>query len=94
VKIKSINRRRFLEYAGATAAVVGGTVLGLDLLPTQQSNPIGKTATSSTSSTVITSSLTLASSAKAQLASLSGRLFFDYNGNGKQEDNEPSIGDA
>jgi hypothetical protein len=86
-----MNRRRFLEYAGATAAVVGGTALGLDLLPTQQSNPIAKTATSSTSSTVITSSLTLASSTKPELASLSGRLFFDYNGNGVQDAGEPAI---
>ena len=85
-----LDRRRFLKY-GATAAAVGAAALGLDFLLRPQSNPTGNTATSSTSSTSLTSSPTLASSTKTQLASLSGRLFFDYNGNGKQEDNEPSV---
>ncbi len=84
-----MNRRRFLKYAGATAAVVGASALGLDFLPRPQSNPTGNTA-STTSSTSLTSSPTLASSTKTQLASLSGRLFFDYNGNGRQDDG-PSV---
>jgi hypothetical protein len=87
-----MNRRRFFKYAGATAAVVGASAVGFDLLPKPQSSST-TSATSSTSATSLTSASTLVSSAK-QLATLRGKLFFDYNGNGKQDDNEPSIVDA
>jgi hypothetical protein len=85
-----MDSRRFLKYAGATAAVVGASALGLNYL-TEQSPSI----TSQTSPTTLTPRLSTtiasptSSSELVQLASLHGRLFFDYNGNGVQDGEEP-----
>lgn len=78
-----MNRRRFLKYAGATAAVVGASALGLDyLLSPRQGSPS------------LTSLSESVQSSSSQLYSLEGRLFFDYNGNGKQDGDEPSVQNA
>ena len=48
----ALNRRRFLKYAGATAAIVGASALGLDdLLSPQQGRP-SRTASSAASSSI------------------------------------------
>lgn len=53
-----VNRRRFLKYAGATAAVVGGSALGLDYLSRPQTTELNQvTATSVTGSNLETSTL-------------------------------------
>jgi len=90
-----MDRRRFLKYAGATAAVVGASALGLNYL-TEQSPSIGK-QTSSTTLTPRLSTMTVSSASSGesvQLASLHGRLFFDYNGNGVQDGEEPAVAGA
>jgi len=46
-----LNRRRFLKYAGTTAAVVGASALGLDYLLKPQSGSQNQTATSSVTTT-------------------------------------------
>lgn len=88
-----MNRRRFLKYAGVTAVVVGASALGLNYISTRNLSTL-----SPTKSTTVTSELTAASSSTStqvvQLASLQGRLFFDYNGNGKQEAGEPAVAGA
>jgi murein DD-endopeptidase MepM/ murein hydrolase activator NlpD len=90
-----MNRRRFLKYAGMTAAVVGASALGLDYLSKQ--SPSSVTPTTSTTATrqlTTTSSAFNTSTQMTQLASLQGRLFFDYNGNGKQDGEEPAVAGA
>lgn len=95
-----LDRRRFLKYAGATAAVVGASALGLNYISQQTPSSVSPTAsTTSTARELTTTSSSLGNSLSSsteanQLASLQGRLFFDCNGNGKQEDNEPSVGSA
>jgi len=90
-----MNRRRFLKYAGATAAVVGASALGLNYV----SQPSPSMTSPTTSTTLvprrITTSVSLSTSTESvQLASLRGRLFFDYNGNGKQDTGEPAVAGA
>jgi hypothetical protein len=95
VQSSPLNRRRFLKYAAATATVVGASALGLDYARTNS-----QTATQQASSREISTSSTLStgvmntSSSSAHLASLQGKLFFDYNGNGKQEGDEPGVSGA
>lgn len=48
-----MNRRRFLKYAGATAAVVGGSALGLDYVLPPRSTTLNRTGIISTSSTIV-----------------------------------------
>jgi len=89
-----LNRRHFLKYAGASAAVVAASALGLDYLDTM-STPVGQvTTSSSTEVRSITSSSATMSSSPVEIASLEERLFFDYNGNGNQEPGEPAIPNA
>lgn len=84
-----LNRRGFLKYAGAGAAVVGASALGLNYV---SQNPSRTTQTASTLSRLSTTTISSTSSAQSvQLASLQGRLFFDYNGNGKQDGEEPAV---
>jgi murein DD-endopeptidase MepM/ murein hydrolase activator NlpD len=90
-----MDRRRFLRYAGATAAVVGASALGLDYL--SQPSPLSESPTTlmpmrreSTTTKVSSAS----STESAQLASLQGRVFFDYNGNGVQDGEEPAVSNA
>jgi murein DD-endopeptidase MepM/ murein hydrolase activator NlpD len=87
------SRRKYLEYAGAAAILVAATALGLDYLRSGNENKpttSAVTTTLTTSSTIssITSSTT---STTTKLASLNGRLFFDYNGNGIQDEREPAV---
>ncbi len=95
-----MNRRRFLKYAGATAAVVGASALGLDYLgspPPRIPNALSSMTESLTSSSNVTSS------SSSKTFTLEGRLFFDKGtsnfgtaGNGTQDDtdSEPGIKDA
>jgi murein DD-endopeptidase MepM/ murein hydrolase activator NlpD len=90
-----LNRRKFLKYAGATGAVVGASALGLNYISKQ--SPSSATPTTSTTTTrqlTTTSSVSNTSTQTTQLASLQGRLFFDYNGNGKQDGEEPAVAGA
>lgn len=75
-----MNRRRFLKYAGVTAAVVGATTLELGhqiratpLMPNQISSTITSTITSESR------------------RNLSGKIFFDRNLNGVQDSGEPAV---
>lgn len=89
-----LNRRRFLKYTGATAAVVGASALGLDYLIR---NPQISSQQATQPQTLLSSSLATASvssSSSTQLVSLQGTLFFDYNGNGKQDGGEPGVQNA
>lgn len=91
-----MNRRKFLKYAGTSAAVVGASALGLDYI-VQENSPTVNLTTQTTSLTstkssaattreLTTTSTSLSTSTQAtQPASLQGRLFFDYTGNGKQD---------
>jgi murein DD-endopeptidase MepM/ murein hydrolase activator NlpD len=102
-----INRRRFLEYAIGIGAAVGYTTAdayfgwtsyGKFIRSLFSSNHgINDETTTSTSKTTIESSSltsTASSATSAKLASLNGRLFFDYNGNGMQDGEEPAVSDA
>jgi len=90
-----LNRRRFLKYAGATAAVVGASALGLDYI-SEPSPPtvIPITSTTMTHALTTTSAFSSTSSQVVELASLNGRLFFDYSGDGKQDAGEPHVAGA
>jgi len=97
-----LDRRRFLKYTGATAAVIGASALGLRYL-SDQSRSIGGSSTSATVTSQATSVLSglststvssTSSTQTVQLTSLQGRLFFDYNGNGVQDGEEPPVPDA
>jgi len=88
-----MNRRRFLEYAGATAAVVGASALGLNYISSKNPLAVPPTASTTTTRALTTSSSSFTSSTHlASLTSLGGRLFFDYNGSGTREEMEPPIG--
>jgi len=93
-----MNRRRFLKCAVATTTAVGASALGLDYISRQSpstTSPTESTATTARELTTTSSylSTSLGSSTEAiQLASLQGRLFFDYNGNGVQDGEEPAAG--
>lgn len=91
-----MNRRRFLKYVGVTAAVIGASALGLDYLVNNPQIPSQQTSQTQipTSSSLSARSVLTTSSSSAQLASLQGRLFFDYNGNGTQEPEEPAVSNA
>jgi len=87
-----LDRRRFLKYAGATAAVVGASALGLDCLSRQTPSSVSPTTLAPTlRELTATSASSITSTSVAQLASLEGRLFFDYNGNGVQDGEEPAV---
>jgi len=106
VKIKSINRRRFLKYAGATVAVVGASVLGLDYL-LRPTPPIKQAFTSSTeviSTTSLSSTSSLTTSETSTTGALpplnlgandlGGYVFHDYSGNGALDEGEPFVNDV
>lgn len=100
-----MNRRRFLKYAGGAAAIVGASAIGLDFLaykpqPSQSSTSLTRStseAATSMGSTTQASSTSVSSSSSmspGQAASLKGRMFFDYDGNGEQDGEEPAIPNA
>jgi len=85
-----MNRRRFLKYAGVTAAVAGASALSLGYFSRRSPSISGSTA----SVTATTKRTTASSDTSSQLASLRGRLFFDHNGNGVQDGEELSVPDV
>ncbi len=89
-----MNRRKFLKY-GVAAAVIGASALGLDHL---RNNPQIASQSSqtriSTPSTLPATSISSTSSSSIQLVSLRGKLFFDFNGNGVQDSEEPPVQNA
>jgi len=90
-----MDRRRFLKYTGASAAVVGASALGLGYLSGQNlSTASSKTSTATMHQLATSSSVASTSTQTTQLTSLRGRLFFDYNGNGKQDGEEPAVAGA
>jgi len=84
-----MNRRRFLKYSGTVAAVVGASALGLDYYLRHSPSTMTPITSTTVSSELTASSST--STQAVQLASLQGRLFFDYNGNGVQDGEEPAV---
>jgi hypothetical protein len=87
-----MDRRRFLKYAGATAAVVGASALGLNYLTERSPSTTSQTSSTTLTPRVSTTTVSFISSSESvQLASLQGRLFFDYNGNGIQDAGEPAV---
>lgn len=86
-----LNRRRFLKYAGATSAVVGASALGLDHFLSNNQLPSGKTNQTITTSVQSVRSII---STSPQFTSIAGRLFFDYNGDGVQQADEPAVPQA
>ena len=89
-----MNRRRFLKYAGATAAVVGASALGLDYLAKYSQIPSQQTGQTMILPSSSLATASVSSSSSTQLVSMQGRLFFDYNGNGIQDADEPSVQNA
>jgi len=85
-----MNRRRFLKYAGATAAVAGASALGLNYI-SQQGSSTASPATSGALTHQLSTTPSSTSTEAPQLASLRGRLFFDYSGNGIQDGEEPAV---
>lgn len=87
--VRHLNRRRFLKYAGATAAVVGASALGLDYVLSSKQASLGLTnsLTSSLMSSYASTSTT------ARTTDLQIGLFHDYHGDGQQQSDEPSISD-
>jgi len=85
-----MDRRRFLKYSGATAALVGASVLGIEYFAwgPRTVNPSHTTMSSQLMTSFASSSIS------TQLASLEGRLFFDYNGNGVQDEEDPVVAGA
>jgi hypothetical protein len=95
-----------LKYAGATAAVVGASALGLDYLlkptpPIKQAfisstKAISTTSLSSTSSVTTTETSTTGELPLLDLGAddLGGYVFHDYNGNGTLDEGEPFVNDV
>jgi len=83
-----MDRRRFLKYAAVGAAVAGSALAGyeFDRWQTSLERP---SVTTRTVTEFQTLSETITETAR--LASLQGRLFFDYNGNGVQDGEEPPV---
>lgn len=79
-----MDRRRFLKYAAASVALAGSAVMGYEFDRWQRSlfPPSVSTRTSTETQTTTET---------ARLASVYGRLFFDYNGNGVQDGEEPAV---
>lgn len=74
-----VNRRRFLKYAGATAAVVGASALGLNYLVKSPSNGLNQTTTTTivSSNSSISSSSVTSTSAANQTSGSTGLIFSD-----------------
>jgi len=83
-----MNRRTFLKYATAAVAMGGAALAGyeFDRWQTLVPQPVTTVTRTRTFTETITETV--------RLASLYGRLFFDYNGNGKQDGEEPAVAGA
>jgi hypothetical protein len=62
-----LNRRRFLKYAGATAGVVGGSVIGLDVILSNTNAPSVETTTSQRATATPTTSTSPTSVASSSI---------------------------
>jgi murein DD-endopeptidase MepM/ murein hydrolase activator NlpD len=84
-----LNRRRFLRYGAGAAAIAGSALAGYEF---------GRWQTSlvppSVSTVTETQTLHQTTTEIAKLASVHGRLFFDFNGNGVQNTGEPVVAGA
>ena len=90
-----MNRRRFLKYAGATAAVIGASALGVNYVAQQSASIESPTSSTTVTRQVATTTSPFTMSTQTvELTSLRGRLFFDYNGNGIQDGEEPAVAGA
>lgn len=89
-----MDRRRFLKYAGATAAVVGSSALGLNYMLGESTRTRPTTLVTTTGELTTTSGLSTTSTRTVELASFCGRLFFDYNGDGRQDGDESGVAGA
>jgi hypothetical protein len=100
-----MNRRRFLKYAGASAAVIGASALGVDFFvkqPFSKSTVPNSTSLAEIGSSTTTVPLTSVETATTeQLTTLSlgendlgGYVFHDYNGNGILDESEPTVDDV
>jgi murein DD-endopeptidase MepM/ murein hydrolase activator NlpD len=79
-----LNRRKFLKYSAAGVAIAGSALAGYELNRWQ-------TALVPSSVSTVTQTLLETTTETLRLASLKGRLFFDYNGNGVQDAGEPAV---
>ncbi len=86
-----MDRRRFLKYGAAAVAVAGSALAGYEFDRWRTT-----TISPSVSTTTVTEIQTVKETVTEteRLASLYGRLFFDYNGNGKQDTGEPAVSGA
>jgi len=92
---QKIGRRRFLKHIGAGAVAVGASAAGgygyYQYYYGRQPPKPTPTITQTVSPTPTTPSPT---PTPTKLYSLEGRLFFDYNGNGMQDGEEPAVANA
>jgi len=77
----SINRRRFLKYAGVGAAIVGASVIGLNFVRTPETATLQSTSSKTMTASSLASSTATTSSVSSALVELS--FFFDFDLNGK-----------
>jgi len=85
-----IERRKYLKYVGATAIGVAIGYLGGLKYPVKPSTKTFTQTVTETQFETVTERIT----ETVKLASLTGRLFFDYNGDGIQDKNEPAVSKA
>jgi hypothetical protein len=86
-----MDRRRFLKYAAAGVAIAGSALASYEYDKWQSSLVAPQVTTTTLTET---KTLTRTVTKTVTLASLSGRLFFDYNGNGVQDGEEPAVAGA
>ena len=84
-----MDRRSFLNYAAIGTAVVGAGLAGYEFDRWQSA-----AVPPSISTVMQTRTLSETVTETLRLASLKGRLFFDYNGNGVQDGEEPAVAGA
>lgn len=88
-----MDRRNFLKYAAVGTAVAGAALAGYEFDRLQNPLPRQPVTTITQTQTVVeTTSITTTETVR--LASIYGRLFFDYNGNGVQDGEESAVPDS
>jgi murein DD-endopeptidase MepM/ murein hydrolase activator NlpD len=80
-----------LKYTAVSAAVAGSALAGYEF-DRWQNSVVPASVSTRTVTEIQTPNETITETVK--LASLHGRLFFDYNGNGRQDAEEPAVADA
>jgi murein DD-endopeptidase MepM/ murein hydrolase activator NlpD len=81
-----MDRRRFLKYAAVSGLAAGSALAGYEVSRWRTSS-----VTPYVSTVTKTDVVTKTTTQTVRLASLRGRLFFDYNGNGVQDGEEPAV---